>query len=465
MLFTTQRSATGPLARCARQRKLSVFKCAVLTSCVVAALPFSFIGLALAQPAPSPAVLTLAAAVRAAEIRSATLQGQDAAIRGLREMALSAERLPDPVLGLSVNSLPIEGANRYSLSGDFMTSSSVSLMQTFTGANKRQARSTRFEREADATASMRSVQVTSLRTHTARAWFERYYQQQTLELLQRQRAAATLVVEATEAAYRGARVGQADVFAARAAVARIDDQRHVVRADLSNAESLLERWVGAAAAQPLSSPPRIDHTPVATHDLSQQLEWHPDIVLMGAKEQVALAEADLARQEKTADWSWSLMYSKRGGQFNDMVSLGVSIPLQWDQKNRQDRVLSAKLEKVEQVRAERAEILREQRSYVQRLLASWRSALTRLDGYDQTLIPLADERSQASEAAFRGGKGALALVLEARRMEIDTRLERLRIEQQTATLWAELAFLIPDASFNTAAPAALPAISTQEYKP
>lgn len=465
MLFITRREATEPRAR---QRR---FFSALSVSVIAIALSFGVIDLASAQRSPLSSTLTLEAAIRAAESRSAALRGQDAAIRGFRELAISAERLPDPVLGLAVNSLPIDGPQRYSLTGDFMTSTSVSLMQTFTGTDKRQARSTRFEREADAAASMRSLQLTRLRTQTARAWFERYFQQQTLALLLRQREAAALVVEASEAAYRGARTAQADVFLARAAVARIEDQLHVVRTDVSNAESLLARWVGAAATEALGALPRINRTRLTTQLLSQQLDWHPDIALLSAKEQVALADAELARQEKSADWSWSLMYGKRGSQFSDMVSLGVSIPLQWDQKNRQDRVLSAKLETIEQVRAERTELLREQRSYVERLLASWRSELTRLDGYDRTLIPLAAERSLASEAAFRGGQGSLAAVLEARRMEIDTRLERLRIEKQSATLWAELEFLIPGAPFSDSVPVSahipIPAIthatSTEDY--
>ena len=59
------------------------------------------------------------------------------------------------------------------------------------------------------------------------------------------------------------------------------------------------------------------------------------------------------------------------------------------------------------------------------------------------LIPLAAERTRAALAAYRGGGGTLAAVLEARRMEIDTRMERLRLEMETAALWAQLEYLIP----------------------
>jgi outer membrane protein, heavy metal efflux system len=57
---------------------------------------------------------------------------------------------------------------------------------------------------------------------------------------------------------------------------------------------------------------------------------------------------------------------------------------------------------------------------------------------------LARERTQAALAAYRGGKLPLSSVLEARRMEIDTQVERLRIEMQTAALWTSLEYLLPD---------------------
>ena len=439
-------------ARRLRPRGLGPFAAGALSLC--------FISLATAQPSSS--LLTLDAALDAAQARSATLQAQDAATRAAREMAVSAGRLPDPVLRLSVDNLPAEGPKRYSLTDDFMTMRSVGLMQTYTGTEKRRAHSVLYAREADASSAMRSLQQATLLTQTARAWFDRYYQEHILDLLQRQREDARRVSMAVESAYQGGRSSQSEVLAAHTAIAQIDDRLHEARAELTNAQALLQRWVGDAAFQPLGSPPRIDRTRLAEHSLNHEIDQHPDIAVMDARERVAQAEADVARQEKSADWSWSLMYSKRGPQFDDMVSLGVSIPLQWDQARKQNRDLSAKLQKVEQVRLEREEMLREHRFDVQRLLANWRSNLSRLEDYDKTLIPLATERVQATETAFRGDKASLAAVLDAQRMVTDTRLERLRIEKQTAAWWAELEFLIPRDQVTQTAPLSPSIPSTQE---
>ena len=53
------------------------------------------------------------------------------------------------------------------------------------------------------------------------------------------------------------------------------------------------------------------------------------------------------------------------------------------------------------------------------------------------------ERTRASLAAYRGGSGPLTAVLEARRGEIETRIERLRLEMDTARLWAQINYLVP----------------------
>ena len=51
--------------------------------------------------------------------------------------------------------------------------------------------------------------------------------------------------------------------------------------------------------------------------------------------------------------------------------------------------------------------------------------------------------NQATLTAYRGGSGSLDAVLDARRLEIDTRIDRLRLDMETAGLWAQLHYLTP----------------------
>ena len=152
----------------------------------------------------------------------------------------------------------------------------------------------------------------------------------------------------------------------------------------------------------------------------------------------------LAEADKHADWSVALDYAQRGSGFSDFVSVSVSIPLQWDQPNRQSREVAAKLALAEQAGAERDETLRREVGEVRAQVQAWQSGRERLGRYAREIIPLARARSEATLAAYAAGKSNSTEVLRARRDEIDLRLRALNLESNTARLWAQLNFLFPD---------------------
>jgi len=121
--------------------------------------------------------LTLDQALQLAQQRSLQIGAQDAAAAGAREQAVAAGQLPDPTLRVSVDSLPINGPNRFSLVRDDFTQSTVGVTQELTRSAKRQARAARFEREADVAEANRTLALATVQRQTALAWLERHYQE------------------------------------------------------------------------------------------------------------------------------------------------------------------------------------------------------------------------------------------------------------------------------------------------
>jgi outer membrane protein TolC len=397
-----------------------------------------------AAQARAAEALTLDRALQLASERSRQVVADEAAAAGARDMALAAGQLPDPVLKAGIVNLPIDGPDRFALTRDFMTMRTIGVMQELTRDAKRRARSARFEREAEFEEARRSLTLANTQRDTAIAWLDRYYQERLRDLLVGQRDEAKLQVEAADAAYRGARGSQADVFAARGAVEQMEDRIVEAERRIATAKTMLARWVGAdPATQPLGAAPSIDSVRLGPADLEAQFAHHPEIRVMAKKEETAAAEAEVARANRHSDWSVELMVSQRGPAYSNMVSVNVAVPLQWDQANRQDRELAARLSGVEQVRAEREEATRAHVAEALAMLQEWHSDRERLTRHERALIPLAGERTRAALAAYRGSNGPLAAVLEARRGEIEARMERLRLEMETARLWARLNYLIP----------------------
>ncbi len=389
------------------------------------------------------APLTLDDALRLAQERSRQLPAQSAAAAAAREMAVAAGQRPDPTLKVGINNLPIDGADRFSVSRDFMTMRSVGLMQEFPREAKRMARTARFEREAEAAEAARELALANLQRDAATAWLERHFQERMRALWVSQRDEARLQVDAADAAYRGGKGSQAEVFAARAGVAQIEDRLAQTERQITTATTQLARWVGAPAAEALAAPPPLDTVPLRAEELDAQLAHHPQVDVLARQEAMALADAELAQANRKPDVSVELMVSQRGSAYSNMVSVNLSVPLQWDPKNRQDREVSAKLARVAQVRAEREEATRALVAEARAMLQEWRSDRERLTRFDASLLPLAAERTRAALVAYRGGSGPLAAVLEARRSEIDTHMDRVRLEMDAARLWAALNHLVP----------------------
>ena len=402
-----------------------------------------FIALAATVPAWGQE-LSLQDAQRRAVERSRSLAAQDFAVRASREMSVAAGQLPDPVLKLGIDNLPITGPDRFSTTNDFMTMRRIGVMQEITGGKKRELRTQRFERDAERSLAEKDAALTIIQRETAMAWLDRYYAEAMARVLDQQVAQARLEVQAAEGAYRGARAGQSDVFAAHSTLAGLEDRASEFTRRSAVAKSNLARWIGEGADQPLATPPAMNTIPLDTGALQTHLASHPEIVAMTKQAEVAEAEARIAQAARTPDWTVEVAYQQRGPDFSNMVSVGVSVPLPWDRANRQDREASSKLAMAEQMRAQRDEMLRAHIAEVRGMIVEWQNDRERLGRYEHDLLPLARERAQAALAAYQGGKTSIGDLLGARRNESDVRMQAVQLEMDAARLWARLNFLIPD---------------------
>ena len=397
---------------------------------------------ATAAPA-ADAPLTLEGAQRIALERSRQIAAQDHAVAAARDMAIAAGRLPDPVVRVGIDNLPVSGSDRLSLTRDFMTMGRIGVMQEWTRADKRRVRAERFEREADRADAQKESATAAIERDTALAWIDRYYAAAIVSVIAEFGDQARLEIQAAEGAFRAGRGNQADIFVARSALAQFDDRASEAQRKVRTATTALARWIGAAAERPLAGNPPIDAIRLDRATLDRDLAHHPQIAVLDRQREIADADAKIARANRQSDWTIELAYQQRGPSYSNMVSIGVSIPWQWDRANRQDRELAAKLALVEQARAERDEMLRAHVAETRALIDEWENGHERQARYQRELIPLASARTEAALDAYRAGKSSLADVLAARRNDIDVRIQALQLAADTARVWAQLNHLFP----------------------
>ncbi|ANA35764.1 Membrane protein [Ralstonia mannitolilytica] len=415
-----------------------------------------------AAPQSTPP-LSLEESVALATTHADDAESSRGAIEAANQMAIAAGQLPDPVLKLGVNNIPVNGPDQFSISRDFMTMRSISVMQEFTRVDKRRAKAARFEAEASAAEAQRAVGMANVQRNAVAAWLDRWYAEQTRTLLGHHGHPLELAHQAAMAAYRSGRGMRADVLMAELEVQKLHDRQDENQAAIETATVALERWIGPAARRPLAERPRLD-VPQRVQQLAQGAPGELDAVpeLAAAGRDVAMAETEIraAAQAKKPDLTVELMVSQRGSAYSNMGSLNISFPLPWDQANRQDREVSAKLAQAQVARAKAEIVRRDTQAMIGAKLAEMQRNLDRLKRYDESTLPLAQAQADAALTAYRANVGSLLAVAEANHRAIDTALERLTLEAKTAKLWADLTFLIPLPTAQSAQ--AVPA--TQEFQ-
>jgi len=390
--------------------------------------------------AAGTAELSLAEAVSLAVARSAQIGAQRSMIGAARDMAGPARELPDPKLKLGVENVPAEGAEAWSLRSDSMTMSKIGVMQEFPREEKRELKSLRAQREADRAAAVLDVTMLAVRREAAAAWFARFYAADAERIVAEQRAEADLAVTTALAAYRAGKGSQPEVIAAQAAALELANRATEAALASKRARITLARYIGPDSDRPPGAAPDVAHLPFDAERLSAP-ESQPELRLAQAQEAAAATDADIARASKLPDWSAELSYAVRGPTYANMVSLMFAIDLPWSPGTRQEREHAARLKELDAARQMREDAQRMRTAEVEAMRAEWESAREQVARLREKILPLAAQRREAALAAYRGGAGPLANVLDARRAELDLRLSLLQQEQAAAKAWAWLSFI------------------------
>ena len=356
-------------------------------------------------------------------------------------VAPSAGRLPDPELVTGVDNLPINSAERYSLTRDFMTMRKIGVMQSFPNGEKRRLQGERAQREiAVAQGELLKTRFDTSRA-VAEAWIARAVAEESLTRLRALKPDVALEAAAGRAALASGRGSAAEALAAQSLVAELDVRILALEQEGEMRRAELARWISTDAERPLAGIPTDRDPGHSPESLLATVSQHPPLAPVLAKIAEAQTDVALARAQKHSDWSAELSYAQRGPDFSNMVSLEFRIGLPLFAKNRQNPVIAQKLAMVRAQEAERDAEVRMHTAEIRAEFAQWRRGRDRLKNYATELLPLARDRSRAAIASYGAGRGDLRLTIDALTQEINAQLEYVQLEGAVANAWAALYLL------------------------
>ncbi len=397
---------------------------------------------ALAGPLPAHAALSFDEAGRLAREQAPSLAAQQHALAGARAVQPAATALPDPRLSVGIDNLPISGADRFSLTRDFMTMQRIGVMQEVPNRGKREARAAgalaRIERER----AMLVVAQLAVQREAALAWLGVFFAERRAAQLTELERENRVVQETLDARVVSGKAMPAERTMARQEALALADRRDDAVRDVAKARAALRRWVGARADEALAGePPTVA---VEAEAVRTGLHRHAEIAPYAAMQAMAQAEVGEADAEQRGDWSWELAYQRRGPQFSDMLSFQFSFDLPWQKGRRQQPQIAAKQAEVQRVEAERDETLRKHGEEIEGQLAELQALDAQRARLDGSGLALAAERVALALASYQAGRGDLAAVLTARREAVETRLRLIDLDAQRAALRVRLTTLIAE---------------------
>ncbi len=383
--------------------------------------------------------LTLNEALQLSLQRSSFTKAANASVLASRESAAKADQLPDPMLKVGIDNLPVTGSDRYSTTSDFMTMRRVGIEQQWVSSDKRVARSERAQRAVEMEESTYLETIAKVREESAKAWVNVLYGQRTLALVSAMEKEAAEDLSAMNAAHRGAKANASDVMQAQLILSQAQDSTRKNTQDLKNARLALSRWTGMPAATVADETPKLtSHVPGLP--IEELEKYHP--MLLTARRAINLADADstVATRESNPDWSVEASYSQRGSQYSNMVSFGISIPLAVNRAQKQNRDIAEKSALGTKARLRYEEALRELQTEIENQSSTLESLKSRVTQLNAQLLPAASQQVELATAAYRSGSGSLSAVFNAKKMLLERRLQIAELEREAALTWAALEY-------------------------
>jgi len=418
-----------------------------------------------AQTFPEP--LKLEQAVALAVDADPWLTGSQFTQEALNDEAIAAATLPDPRVSLMAGNFPVD---TFDLNQEAMTQLSVGVSQMFPRGDSLALAQHQKQQLAEQHPLLRLDRKAKVGATVSQLWLEVFKAQESIRLIEQDRALFEQLVDVAEASYSSAlgRARQQDVIRAQLELTRLEDRLTMLRQQQQAAQKLLSEWIGAPATFPLApvlptqslsrplSAPTIEYA--NEHTRYEWIRHHPALRALDQRIDATQTGVDLAKQKYKPEWGLTAQYGYRdndpmGRDRADLFSVGVNFDLPIFTGNRQDKEVSAAVNRTEAIKTEKHLLGR-------RLMAELETAsvqLARLDErqalYTDQLLPQMAEQAKASLTAYNNDDGDFAEAVRARIAELNAKVDALAIAVDRQKTIAQINYLLAEASFDDARPA------------
>ncbi|MGS2719809.1 TolC family protein [Paraglaciecola aestuariivivens] len=400
--------------------------------------------------------ITLSQAINLAQQNDPWLHASQLQQQATQDKSVAAGELPDPKLSIGLMNMPTDTFN---FGQEAMTQFSLGLTQMFPRGSSLQIKQQQLQLASSKFPLLREDRKAKLATIVAELWLNAYLAQQSIALIEQDRALFEQMADVANASYSNAvgKTQQQDVIRAQLEIIQLEDRLTVEQQKLDTSLAALNEWLhvfapenldsqfnfeGSTSALTVSSrlpslalltPELLSPAHYSRNKMASVLANHPAILAVEVEQKVKLSEVELAKQQYQPQWAVNASYGYRdnmpsGEGRADLFSLGVSVDLPLFTENRQDKQVSASIAESEAVKTEKLLLIKQMLSALEKNLKQLTQLEKRQSLYRQQLLKQTHDQAEASLTAYTNDDGDFSEVVRARVAELNAHISALKID-------------------------------------
>lgn len=365
-----------------------------------------------ARAANVPAgILTLDAAIAEAIRANPGLARSQARAQAMGEVPSQVGALPDPRLTLGALNVPVD---TYKFDQEPMTQKLVGISQEFPFFGKRGLREKTAAQEADVAAQdVREARLRLIRDVTS-VWWNVFYLDRALEIVQRNRELLRQFVSITETKYKVGRGLQQDVLLAQLELSKLMEMEIRLRGTKRGQEAwfnaLLNRPTDAAITLPPSAPEDLPPPGSEPELVREAMETRPMLLARRSELEAARARLDLARKDYAPNFAVNAAYGFRDGKNAngtdraDFASLQFSMNLPLYAGSKQSKAVAQRASELTEREFALQDSQQQVKTEIVRRLADYERAREQTDLFKSGIIPQASQTVASMLAGYQVNK-------------------------------------------------------------
>ncbi len=350
----------------------------------------------------------------------------------------AAGTLPDPVLSIGMQSVPVDG---FAFDQENMTQLKVGISQSFSRGNSLVLSQQAIKEEALEHPWLRAQRKAQVKARVMELWLNAYRAQQSIALIEQDKALFSQLIEVTEASYSSSlgKTRQQDIIRSQLELTRLEDKLIVLAQQLDAAKQGLAQWLPQSILrQPLSltftaPAPLTQFNSLDFDELIKLLMAHPSMVAIDQRIASKRTQVSLAKQSYKPQLGVNMGYGYRadnqaGESRADLLSVGVSIDLPLFTDNRQDQQVNAAIANAEAIKTDKRVALQSLKGQYFKEVSQLERIEQRNTLYQNTLLPQMSQQAQATLNAYTRDDGDFSDVMRARISELNAKIDALNIQ-------------------------------------